>query len=505
MAKYRHFSYEQGVMIAVNFNDQIVEGSIEHTINWLVDNKIDLTVFENRYRNDSTGAPAYHPGILLKIILLAYSRGIISSREIARACRENIQFMALSANTQPDFTTIAWFVRSMKDDVMNIFVNILLVCSEMDLLGGTEFALDGCKMRSNASKEWSGTFSDLAKKKDKIEKTVDMLMNKHRIKDIEEASKKSGKKDDINRRIEKLKSRAEKIERFLDENTPKGKSRTGEAQSNITDNESAKMKTSHGVLQGYNGMALVDSRHQVIVHAEAFGTGHEHDLLVPMIEGAKISARSIGLGNNYYKEKRIIADTGSFKEENLEYLSMEKIDAYIPDQQYRKRDPRFATMTRHKNKSDRPFTKDDFTYDKAHDIFICPTGKVLKLSVKQKLANTEGRRYISSRSNCNECKLRKKCLRSDKARYRTLYVVERYFNRNYSDEMKRKIDTAKGREVYSRRMGIVEPVFGNIRSSRRLDHYTLRTKAKVNIQWLLFAMVHNICKINRYADICEAT
>ena len=103
MAKYRQFSYDRGVMIPVNFSEQIIEGTIEYTINWLVDNKIDLTVFENRYRNDITGAPAYHPGILLKIILLAYSRGIILSREIARACREDIQFMALSANSQPDF------------------------------------------------------------------------------------------------------------------------------------------------------------------------------------------------------------------------------------------------------------------------------------------------------------------------------------------------------------------------------------------------------------------
>ena len=80
--------------------------------------------------------------------------------------------MALSDSTQPDFTIIAWFVRNMKDEDINIFVNILLVCSEMDLLGGTEFALGGCKMRSNASREWNGTSNDLAKKKDKIEKTV---------------------------------------------------------------------------------------------------------------------------------------------------------------------------------------------------------------------------------------------------------------------------------------------------------------------------------------------
>lgn len=155
MARFKHFSYDQGVMIPVNFNDQIVEGTIEYTINWLVDNKIDLTVLENRYRNDSTGAPAYHPGILLKIVFLAYSRGIISSREIARACRENIQFMALSANTKPNFTTLAWFVRNMKDNIMGVFVNILLVCSELDLPGGTEFALDGCKMRFFNNRNYS--------------------------------------------------------------------------------------------------------------------------------------------------------------------------------------------------------------------------------------------------------------------------------------------------------------------------------------------------------------
>jgi transposase len=497
MANYIKFSYDQGLMIPVNLNKQITEGTIEYTINWLVDNRIDLSGFEKNYKNDETGAPAYHPAILLKIILLAYSRGIIPSRDIAMACRENVVFMALSAGLSPDFTTIAWFVRNMKDDIKNIFTNILLVCSDMDLLGGTEFGLDGCKISSNASKEYSGTFPDLKKKKEKIERTIEFLIEKHKKLDKEDDTNDNKNDTDHKKKIEKLQNKADKIEKFLNDNTPKEKSRRGEAQSNITDNESAKMKTSHGVIQGYNGMALADSKHQVIVYAEAFGSGQEQKLLQPMMKEAALVIEEIGLGGKYFEGKKVIADTGSFEESNLEYLSGIKVEAYIPDQQFRKRDPRFQDADRHKPAGKGLFKKEDFIYNQVDNTFICPAGNILKYSHYQKFNNTEGRKYISKRSQCQNCSMRKKCVKSEKTRFRTLYVIEKYFNRNYSDEMKSKIDTEEGRDIYSRRMGIIEPVFGNIKN-KGMNKFTLRTKAKVNIQWMFYAIVHNICKISRY-------
>jgi len=502
MARYKDYSYDQGIMIPIDFSKQIVPGTLEHTINWVVDNKIDLSKLAEKYNNDRAGAPAYDPAILLKIVLLAYSRGIISSRKIMVACRENITFRALSADSMPDFTTIASFICSMKYEIKSIFTNVLLVCHEMDLLGGTEFALDGCKMSSNASKEMSGTFSDLSKKKEKIEATIDFLIENHKKYDVAELNKDDRKSGhSIEQRIERLRSKAAKIERFLDGNNPKMKSRHGEAQSNITDNESAKMKTSHGVVQGYNGLALVDSKHQIIMHAEAFGSGHEHELLQPMFEGAKQNTDEIGLGEDYYRDTRIIADTGSFAEDNLRYLAIEGVDAYIPDQQFRKRDPRFTDAKRHKPSGKGLFTKDDFQYDSENNRFICPGGKILKYSRYQHFNNTEGRVYISKRSQCHNCELRDRCLASENTRYRTLYVIEKYFNRNYSDEMRSKIDNEEGREIYSRRMGIVEPVFGNIRGCKGLDRFTLRTKQKVNTQWVLYTIVHNIGKITRYGMV----
>ena len=231
MARYKQYSYEQGIMIPVDFTKQIVPGTLEYTIHWLVDNRIDLTEISGKYKNDKTGAPAYDPGILLKIVLFAYSRGIISSRKIMDACRENIIFRALSADSMPDFTTIASFIREMKEEVKNIFTGVLLVCSEMDLLGGTEFALDGCKMSSNAAKENSGTFSDLKKKREKLEATIDFLLKKQIKNDADELTVRENNTEEVKyQRIERLLKKAEKIEKFLKENRPKQKSRGGESQ-----------------------------------------------------------------------------------------------------------------------------------------------------------------------------------------------------------------------------------------------------------------------------------
>jgi transposase len=92
MAKYKKYSYRQSRFIPVHFDKQIIPGTFEYTLCYLVDNEIDLSLFDNRFNNDDTGAPAYDPAILLKIILFAYSRGIVSSRKIASCCQENIFF-----------------------------------------------------------------------------------------------------------------------------------------------------------------------------------------------------------------------------------------------------------------------------------------------------------------------------------------------------------------------------------------------------------------------------
>jgi len=503
MAKYKYYDYSQRVLVPLSLEEQLMPGTLEFAIHTLVETRMDMSIFEHRYNNDETGRWAYDPKILLKIVLLGYARGLISSRKIERACRENVTFMALTCEQCPDHSTIAAFASSMHQEIVALFRDVLLVCEEEGLLGGTMFALDGSKLPSNASKEWSGTLSDLRKKQEKIEKKVEQLLKQQveadkRDDEDEKAESSSGL---LNRekQIERLKKKAERIEKFLKENSAKIGRRGKEIKSNITDNESATMLTSHGTIQGYNGQALVDSKGQVIVHAEAFGEGQDHHHIAPMVDGAKENMEALGHGEDYFEGKQLAADSNYHSPPNLSTCEEERLDAYIPDIGFRKRDSRFATQKRHGPKKAKRFSLEDFQHDETTDKYICPQGKALKLRAKEVVVDgVIYKRYAADKNDCRFCELRSRCLRGQKAKRRHLGVPLGRIPGNLTQAMAEKIDTEQGREVYNKRIGIVEPVFANIRFQKRLDRFWLRGKTKVNIQWLLYCMVHNIGKIMRY-------
>ncbi|MBI3563293.1 MAG: transposase, partial [Gammaproteobacteria bacterium] len=155
MPKFIRYDPNQSKMVVINDADQLQPGTFEFAINHIIDTQLDLTVFHPRYTNENGGRPAYDPAILLKIILFAYSKGVTSSREIEWCCETNVLFKALSCDTVPHFTTLASFVSSRPEEIEAVFEQILLICDEQGLLGKELFAIDGCKMPSNAAKEWS--------------------------------------------------------------------------------------------------------------------------------------------------------------------------------------------------------------------------------------------------------------------------------------------------------------------------------------------------------------
>ncbi|AKU14419.1 transposase [Aromatoleum toluolicum] len=139
-------------MIPVDFDRQVIPGSFEHALCHLVDHELDLAGLAARYRNDAAGAPAFSPAVLLKIVLLGYSRGLVSSRAIAAACRHNVLFMAVSGDSAPHFTTIAAFIAELGDEVARVFTQVLMICDRQGLIGRELFAIDGVKFPANASK-----------------------------------------------------------------------------------------------------------------------------------------------------------------------------------------------------------------------------------------------------------------------------------------------------------------------------------------------------------------
>lgn len=508
MARYKHYDYHQTKLLPVSYAQQILPGTFEYTLSYLIDEKCDLSVFESRYKNDVTGAPAYDPAILLKIVLFAYSKGITHSRKIEALCRENVVFMALSADTQPHFTTIADFISSSPDEIVRIFRDVLLVCGEAGLIGREMFAIDGLKLPSNASKEWSGKKEELHKKAQKIQRAMEHLLSKHRSNDQSHAD--ASMRAAQNQPLQTLQHALSKIENFLATHGERIGRAGKEVQSNITDNESAKMKTDKGVVQGYTGVAIADEKHQVIIEAQAFGEGQEQGLLVPMIEAAKEHLEALGTS---LTEVKLAADAGYSSEANLQYLFEAGVDGYVADTHFRKRDPRFKDAERFKpTRPDEPFAKPkrdvkfqtkDFQLAEDHSHAICPAGKRLYKSGRH--LDLQGLQTINFRAPigaCRECPLRSQCLRHpQRTKVRQVaFITGRVSNRpeKYLDKMKRKIDSDIGRERYGRRLGIIEPVFGNIRHTKRLNRFTLRGRRKVNAQWQLYCLVHNIQKLQRY-------
>ena len=134
MARYKHIDTSPR-FLAVDLAKQLLPGSFEHALNHLIDHELDLTGFDARYRNDVTGATAYPPAMLLKVVLFAYSQGIIGSRPIERACRDHVTFIALSGDSAPHFTTIADFISTLGKDITHIVTQVQAICDGNPMLG----------------------------------------------------------------------------------------------------------------------------------------------------------------------------------------------------------------------------------------------------------------------------------------------------------------------------------------------------------------------------------
>jgi hypothetical protein len=480
-----------------------------------------LTVFHPKYRNDDTGRLAYDPAILLKIILFAYSKGITFSREIQWCCETNIIFKALSCDTVPHFTTLAKFVSQHADEIEELFEQILLVCHEQGLLGNELFAIDGCKMSSDAAKEWSGTFKELGEKRAKLKRLIRHHLHGHQ--DRDEAETEAELDRDIRRAktVLSLDECMKKVDRFLKTNSSRmgqGK-RPKEVKRNITNNESGKMTINKGTIQGYNGVATVDKKHQVIIDAQAFGDGQEHHTLKPVLKAVQQRYKKLGIADNIYQIGAIVtADTGFANEANMQYLNEYQINGYIPDNRFRSHDPKFAEQkTKYGKRQQAPsksgckhvIPASEFQFDPVAMTCICPAGESLRHEGTRTDQNSVPRAHFQRRLlQCRHCPKKHQCMQNPssanhhKGKGRQVsYTLELRRGPTYTDWMKHRVGSQQGKAIYGHCMSVVEPVFGNIGSNKRLNRFSLRSKKKVQGQWQLYCLVHNIEKLANYGQL----
>jgi transposase len=440
---YRPYEPEQLLLLPPSVKDWLPAGHLAHFVSDVIDN-IDLTAITCVYEKEERGYPPYHPVMMTKVLVYAYCSGVASSRRIARRLVEDVAFRMLAAGNTPDFRTVSDFRKTHLKALYGLFVQVLRMCQKAGMVKMGHIALDGTKIKANASKHKAMSYERMNKEEARLKAEVEALLcQAQEIDELEDAQYGKDKRGDElpaelafrESRLKKIQEAKAELEREAKEEAeakkreqearekegkqsgPKPKEPSGipkpKAQKNFTDPESRIMPSSTdkgSFLQGYNCQAAVDGKSQVIVAADVTQETNDKKQAEPMMAQVVL--------NTGAAPKKALMDAGYFSENNMEKLGELGIEAFIPPNRM----------------------------EHGSDIPAAPKGRMPG-------------------------------------------------NLSAADRMRRKLRTKKGHAVYARRKEIVEPVFGQIKQGRGFRQFLLRGVDNVRSEWILICMTHNLLKL----------
>lgn len=489
------------IMIPENHLVKIVNSAVE---------KMNIDPLVEKYKGGGTSS--YHPKMMLKVLVYAYTQKVYSSRQIAKSLRENIHFMWLSGNNQPDFRTINRFRSSvMKDIIDEVFSSVIELLISEGYVKLENYFLDGTKLEANANKYTFVWGKSTKKNKSKLQdKIKDLIREIDRVN--EEENKEYGDKD-LEELGEENPIDSDKLEEFvkgLDEKlskNPKDKNAKKivrtikkdylprlekyEEQEKILQNRNSYSKTDNDAIfmrmkedhmkngqlkPGYNIQTGTEEQFIVgfSVHQKAGDTG----CLIPHLKELKKNTGRL--------PENIIADAGYGSEENYEYLEENNLKGYVKYNMFHKEQK--------KKFKDQVFRVENLPYDQKKDEFTCPNGKKLKHTHTGKYKTDNGyqtqRRYYKC-EDCTECPLKEKCTKASGNR-----EIQVSFRLNeLKGKAKEKLCSEKGIELRKKRCVEVEAVFGQIKNNLGFRRFLLRGIEKVKTEWGLLSIAHNMKKL----------
>ena len=425
---YRPYDPDQDFLMPASMRDWLPGEHLAYFISDVVD-QLDLSAILARYESEERGYPPYHPVMMVKVLLYAYCIGVPSSRKIEKRLCEDIAFRVLAANNTPDFRTISDFRKDHLKALSGLFLQVLKLCQKAGLVKLGHVALDGTKMKANASKHKAMSYKRMREEEARLKNEVAELMAKAEAVDEEEDCRygKDKRGDELPKELAFRESRLKKIreakaaleeeaDREAEAAASANRRHSGvpddKAQRNFTDPESRIMPAPGGkhFIQAYNAQAAVDSSHQVIVAAEVINKPADRGQAEPMMDMVKANTGKL--------PRQMSADAGYFSSDAVNSLIGQGIDVYMaPDKM-------------------------------GHRLTLpaAPMGRIPK----------------------------------------SLSTVDR---------MRRKLRTKKGKERYSLRKELPEPVFGQIKQGRGFNQFLLRGVDRVSGEWKLICTGHNLLKL----------
>jgi transposase len=451
---FRVFDPDQGLLLPPSLDDWLPTEHLARFIAELVDEHLDLSRVRAAY-TEGRGGPPYDPRLMVRILLYGYTTGVRSSRSIETKCIDDVPFRWLAGGVAPDYRAIARFRKRHLSALGHLFVQALVLCQAAGMVGLGRVALDGTKLRANASKRKAMSYARMSDKEKILAAEVSALLAEaERIDKAEDAKfGKNCRGDELPEELRRRESRLIKIrqakaaleeearqrarehaeaaarERGDDEDTAARKGAAAakaatpkpKAQRNFTDSESKIMLTGDGAFhQCYNAQAVVDEDHQVIVAAALDANASDVANLIPMTQQTA--------ANTGQAPRQLLADAGYCSANNLDaaadYAAQHGTQFYIATGRHRRGDP----------------------------APVAPRGRIPNDATgKQRMA--------------------------------------------------RKLTTTKGRKVYARRKAIVEPVFGQMHTLQNAKQLLLRGLDAAYGEWLLLATCHNLRKLHGHIGV----
>ncbi len=336
---FRPYEPDQISLMPASMRDWLPSDHLAYFISDIVDN-LDLSAIMERYSGEDRGYPPYHPAMMVKVLLYAYCIGVASSRKIEKRLCEDIAFRVLAANNTPDFRTISDFRKDHLKALAGLFLQVLKLCQKAGLVKLGHVALDGTKIKANASKHKAMSYKRMKEEEVRLEAEVAELLKKAESVDEEEDQRygKGKKGDELPKelafresrlkRIQEAKAALEAEARLEAEKKPDKNDGDGtppdKAQRNFTDPDSHIMPTSGGkyFIQAYNAQAAVDSANQIIVAAEVTNKPTDRGQAEPMMDIVKVNAGQLPC--------QMSADAGYFSSDAVSNLTVLGIDVYMP-------------------------------------------------------------------------------------------------------------------------------------------------------------------------------
>ena len=458
---YRCGNRPQIALLPPSIEDYVEEDDPVRAYDVLVE-ALDFNELGIEINPNKVGNSEYNPKAMLKLFVYGYSYGPKSSRKLERATHHNLSFIWLMGGLKPDHKTIAEFRRKNKKAIKKVLKQCARMCIKLDLIAGNILFVDGTKIRANASASRTHDKAWYEAQLEKVDKRIETLLEECETIDQQEGDIDSlVTMDKELTKSNKLKNTIEKVLSEFEETKIK--------KINMTDPDCANMSGRQGKHASYNVQSVVDDKNGLIVHAEAVNDVNDRNQFAQQIE----QTHSV-LGKPCQSD---CADAGYADTDELQKIDAQHIKVIVPSQEQAL------------HEKPKPFSKQEFVYDKEQDCYYCPEGHKLRLAGTEK--KTGKKRYqIVDKEICFNCQHFGICTKGKNGRR---------LGRLHNEEIKQKLEAQymenTSQEIYSRRKDWVEHPFGHIKRNLQTNSFLLRGYDGVQAETSLLATCFNVARM----------